>query len=106
MDLAYENRAKFNIKTFCSVLECYITPFILFGPAAFFTGAINPNVFFRLLLDIPLALTAVLAFVILLFYGTVVWVSLVKTWGVDMSFSLKNYQFVFKRNNSKVIVCL
>lgn len=65
MDLAYENRAKFNIKTFCSVLECYITPFILFGPAAFFTGAINPNVFFRLLLDIPLALTAVLAFVIL-----------------------------------------
>ena len=34
---------------------------------------------------------------ILMFYGTVVWVSLVKTWGVDMSMSMKNYSFVFKR---------
>lgn len=34
---------------------------------------------------------------ILMFYGTVVWISLVKTWGVDMSMSFKNYEFVFKR---------
>jgi len=34
---------------------------------------------------------------ILMFYGTVVWISFVKTWGVDMSLSLNNYQFVFKR---------
>ncbi len=47
------------------------------------------------------SLCVVLAFIILLFYGTVVWVSLVKTWGVDMSFSLKNYQFVFKSGTGK-----
>ena len=35
--------------------------------------------------------------VIILFYGTVVWISLIKTWGVDMSLSFKNYSFVFKR---------
>jgi iron(III) transport system permease protein len=34
---------------------------------------------------------------ILLFYGTVVWIAFVKTWGVDMSLSLRNFQFVFKR---------
>lgn len=33
----------------------------------------------------------------LLLYGTVVLVSLVKTWGVDMSLSFENYEFVFKR---------
>ena len=40
---------------------------------------------------------ALVTFAILLFYGTVVMVSLVKTWGVDMSMSLDNYSFVFKR---------
>ena len=39
--------------------------------------------------------------VIVLFYGTVVWVSLVKTWGVDMSFSLKNFQFITKSGSGK-----
>ena len=34
---------------------------------------------------------------VIVLYGTVVWISLVKTWGVDMSLSFKNYQFVFKR---------
>ena len=38
--------------------------------------------------------------IILMLYGTVVWISLVKTWGVDMSLSLNNYQFVFKRGMS------
>ena len=39
----------------------------------------------------------VITVIVLMLYGTVVWISLVKTWGVDMSLSLKNYQFVFKR---------
>lgn len=34
---------------------------------------------------------------IILFYGTVIWISFVKTWGVDMSLSLNNYAFVFRR---------
>lgn len=48
-----------------------------------------------------LAVCIVLTLLILLFYGTVVWVSLVKTWGVDMSLSLKNYQFVFQSGSGK-----
>jgi iron(III) transport system permease protein len=47
------------------------------------------------------AICILLTFCILLFYGTVVWVSLVKTWGVDMSFSLKNFQFVFSSGSGK-----
>ena len=38
--------------------------------------------------------------IIIMLYGTVVWISLVKTWGVDMSLSFKNYEFVFKRGMS------
>jgi len=46
----------------------------------------------------PLCLfCGIFSFVILLFYGTVVWVSFVRTWGVDMSMSLRNFQFVFQR---------
>ncbi|MFA6846438.1 MAG: iron ABC transporter permease, partial [Sphaerochaetaceae bacterium] len=47
------------------------------------------------------AICLLLAVVILLFYGTVLWVSLVKTWGVDMSLSLKNYKFVFQSGSGK-----
>lgn len=39
--------------------------------------------------------------IIILFYGTVVWVSLVNTWGVDMSLSLKNYKFISKSGSGK-----
>lgn len=47
---------------------------------------------------VPLFIFCLLiALIIILLYGTVIWISLIKTWGVDMSFSLKNYQFVFKR---------
>ena len=35
--------------------------------------------------------------VIILFYGTVIWVSFVKTWGVNMNLSLDNFNFIFKR---------
>lgn len=51
---------------------------------------------------IPLLIICILfTLSILLFYGTVVWVSLVKTWGVDMSLSLKNFQFVFNSGSGK-----
>lgn len=43
------------------------------------------------------ALCLIVTLVIVLFYGTVVWMSFVKTWGIDMSLSLKNYRFVFSR---------
>lgn len=38
-----------------------------------------------------------LSIVVLVFYGTVVLVSLTKTWGVDMSLSLNNFRFAFSR---------
>lgn len=47
------------------------------------------------------ALCILLTFVIAMFYGTVIWVSLVKTWGVDMKPSLANYQFVFRSGSGK-----
>lgn len=51
---------------------------------------------------IPLLIICILfTLSILLFYGTVVWVSLVKTWGVDMSLSLRNFQFVFNSGSGK-----
>lgn len=43
----------------------------------------------------------ILTSLIFLFYGTVIWVSIVKTWGVDMSLSLKNYSFVFQSGQGK-----
>lgn len=47
---------------------------------------------------IPLfCLCLLVTLLILMFYGTVVWVSLVKTWGVNMNLSLDNYVIVFQR---------
>lgn len=43
------------------------------------------------------AVCTLLTLVIFMFYGTVVLISLVKTWGVDMSLSFNNYSFVFSR---------
>lgn len=40
---------------------------------------------------------SVLSVIVLMFYGTVILVSLVKTWGVDMSISLNNFKFAFSR---------
>ena len=40
---------------------------------------------------------AVLSLVVLTFYGTVILVSLVKTWGVDMSLSFGNFSFALAR---------
>lgn len=49
-----------------------------------------------------MTICTVLTVVILLFYGTVILISLVKTWGVDMSLSFKNYQFVFQRGGAYI----
>lgn len=45
---------------------------------------------------------ALLSLIIVLFYGTVVLISLVKTWGVDMSISFNNYVFVFQRGKEYI----
>lgn len=37
--------------------------------------------------------------IVLVFYGTVILVSLVKTWGVDMSLSFNNFSFAFSRGS-------
>ena len=46
---------------------------------------------------------AVLTLIILLFYGTVVWVAFVRTWGVDMSLSWRNFVFVFQRGRTAMM---
>lgn len=38
----------------------------------------------------------IVALAVVLFYGTVVWISFVRLWGVDMDFSMHNFQFVFR----------
>ena len=43
-----------------------------------------------------------LTFIVLLFYSTVVRISLVKTWGVDNTISLNNYRFVFSRGKNYI----
>ncbi len=45
---------------------------------------------------------SLLTAVIFLFYGTVLLISLVKTWGVDMSISLNNFAFVFERGSEYI----
>lgn len=46
---------------------------------------------------------AAITLIILLFYGTVVWVSFVRTWGVNMSLSWSNFLFVFQRGRAAMI---
>lgn len=48
-------------------------------------------------ITVPLFIACLLlTSVILLFYGTVVWVSLVKTWGADMTVSLDHFRYALK----------
>lgn len=49
-----------------------------------------------------LVICSILTAIILLFYGTVILISLVKAWGVDMSLSLANFQFVFSRGGEYI----
>lgn len=45
---------------------------------------------------------AIFALIVLLFYVTVVLISFVKTWGVDMTLTLENYRFAFQRGASYI----
>jgi iron(III) transport system permease protein len=42
-------------------------------------------------------LCSLLTALVLLFYGTVVWIAFVKVWGVDMSLTFSNFAFSFRR---------
>ncbi|MFA5570345.1 MAG: ABC transporter permease [Sphaerochaetaceae bacterium] len=48
------------------------------------------------------ALCTFVTLIILMFYGTVVWISFVKTWGVNMQFSLTNYIYAFQRGKKPI----
>ncbi|MBR1920248.1 MAG: iron ABC transporter permease [Spirochaetales bacterium] len=57
----------------------------------------------NLLIDrLCLFFCTLLTIVVLVFYGTVVLVSLVKTWGVDMTLSLNNFRFAFSRGSTYI----
>jgi len=45
---------------------------------------------------------SLIAALVILFYGTVILVSLVKTWGVDMSISLDNFRFAISRGGQYI----
>ncbi len=47
-------------------------------------------------------LCSLVTLLVVMLYGTVIWISFVKTWGVDMSFSIANYQTVLK-NGAKAL---
>lgn len=49
------------------------------------------------------ALCVAVAGVVLLLYGTVVWVSLVRTWGVDMRFSWRNFLLVLHHGREAIV---
>lgn len=60
----------------------------------------------------PLAAACLaVALAVTLFYGTVVWIAFVRLWGVDMSLSLRNFEFIAGRGwgavtDSLVLACL
>ncbi len=51
----------------------------------------------RLLDTVFLIICSLFSIIIIVFYGTVVWISLVKTWGVNMSLCFDNFIFAFTR---------
>ncbi|MCR5766241.1 MAG: hypothetical protein K6G09_09745 [Treponema sp.] len=63
MEHTFENRGKFKPMTFIWLLECYITPVLLFGPVAMFTGAVNVREYVSLAFDPLLDILAVFAFI-------------------------------------------
>ncbi|MCR5762915.1 MAG: hypothetical protein K6G00_05970 [Treponema sp.] len=51
MEHTFENRAKFDRQAFFWLMECYFSPFILFGPVAIFTGALDTKEFAAVFTD-------------------------------------------------------
>ena len=60
------------------------------------TGTVEPIQEKKIVIPLFITLLALTLFTILM-YGTVVYVSFVKTWGVDWSMTLDSYQFILKR---------
>ncbi|MBR1614609.1 MAG: hypothetical protein IJ673_03920 [Treponema sp.] len=61
----FENRGKFDRKVFFWHMECYLAPIALFGPMAFFSGAMDTGDFLALAADPVLAVFSILAFIVL-----------------------------------------
>nr|MCR5400719.1 hypothetical protein [Treponema sp.] len=55
MEYNLENRAKFDVKSFICLLECYLAPPLLFGPVSMFTGAFNTQEYLAIIFN-PLIL--------------------------------------------------
>ncbi|MCR4733819.1 MAG: hypothetical protein K5829_02290 [Treponema sp.] len=65
MKHTFENRAKFDGKVFFWLMECYLAPFLLFGPVSIFTGAIKQDEFLAILSDFLVYLLVIPLFVVL-----------------------------------------
>ncbi len=64
MEYTFENRAKFDGKVFFWLMECYLAPFLFFGPVSIFSGAFSSAEFAKLITDGLLIIFIILAFVV------------------------------------------
>lgn len=62
MEYSLENRAKFDVKAFLWLLECYLAPPLLFGPVALFSEAVTFEEYSALCFDICIDIYAAIAF--------------------------------------------
>ncbi|MCR5218688.1 methyl-accepting chemotaxis protein [Treponema sp.] len=60
----FENRGKFDLVTFLWLLECYLSPILLFGPVAIFSGAVSSSELSVLLSDGLFIFLVLIAFVV------------------------------------------
>ncbi|MCR4579426.1 MAG: hypothetical protein K5681_03665 [Treponema sp.] len=65
MNYSFENRAKFDGKAFFWLMECYLAPFLLFGPISIMTGALSAEELSACMFDFLTIIIALLAFVAL-----------------------------------------
>lgn len=65
MELTFENRGKFDVQVFFWLMECYLSPILLFGPVAIFTGAIKGSEYSVIITDWLFAFLAIVCFVVL-----------------------------------------
>ncbi len=64
MEYTFKERAKFDRKAFFWLMECYLAPFLFFGPVAIFSGALSSAEFAKLITDGFLMIFTILAFVL------------------------------------------
>jgi iron(III) transport system permease protein len=54
-------------------------------------------------ITVPLfVVCGLLSLLVLVFYGMVVWIAFIRTWGVDMSLTLRNFAFAFSRGGGYI----